>query len=70
MKDIFDKIAIFFYNLSIPTYFTSEIINLNGVYITRSNDGKWLYYWIGNTKDGYEVKVLAEEQRNYLRGRK
>ena len=70
MYEMLEKIRMFFYNLSIPTVLTEYVIRNDLSYTGTSWDGKWIYYWEGTFKDGREVKVSAEEQQAYLRGRK
>ena len=69
MYEILEKIRMFFYNLTIPTVLTKDVIMENLNFAGFSNDGKWIYYW-SKPNDGRKVKVSAEEQRAYLRGRK
>ena len=70
MYEMFKKIKTFFYNLTIPVVLTEYVIRNNLGYTGTSEDGKWIYYWEGNYKNGREIRVSAEEQIAYLRGRK
>ena len=70
MYERLEKIRMFFYNLTIPTVLTKDVIMDDLNFAGFSNDGKWIYYWRNKPNDGQKVKVSAEEQREYLRGRK
>ena len=68
IKDIIWNIKAFIAQPIIPTKKFSWVIKNDCSWIGWSNNDKWVYYWYGDDKKGYQVKVRGEVVKAYNSG--